>query len=154
MRADATQHLPFGEGEFDIGYASSVIEHIAPAGRPAFAGELRRVARGWYVQTPAMGFPIEPHALLPAAHWLPRGARRRYWRLGAGGDPDEVQLLRRRELEVLFGPAIPERFGPLTKSWVCVKAPYKAQNAPRRENTAGIVLSMITRSRNTDQRSR
>jgi SAM-dependent methyltransferase len=121
--ADATRHLPFGEGEFDIAYANSVIEHIPPASRPTFASELRRVARGWYVQTPAMAFPIEPHALLPAAHWLPREVRRRYWRLGAGGDPDEVQLLRRRELEFLFGPAIRERFGPLTKSWVCVKAP-------------------------------
>jgi SAM-dependent methyltransferase len=123
VRADATRRLPFEDGEFEVGYASSVIEHIPPARRPAFARELRRVARGWYVQTPAMGFPIEPHALLPAAHWLPRGIRRRYWRLGAGGDPDEVQLLRRRELESLFGPAIPERFGPLTKSWVCVRAP-------------------------------
>lgn len=123
VRADATGRLPFGDREFDIGYANSVIEHIPPSRRPAFAGELRRVARGWYVQTPAIGFPIEPHALLPAAHWLPRGARRRYWRLGAGGDPDEVQLLRRGELELLFGPAIPERFGPLTKSWVCVRAP-------------------------------
>jgi SAM-dependent methyltransferase len=123
VRADATQHLPFDDGEFDIGYANSVIEHIPPERRAAFAGELRRVARGWYVQTPAMSFPIEPHALLPGAHWLPRGVRRRYWRLGAGGDPDEVQLLRRRELEHLFGPAVPERFGPLTKSWVSVRAP-------------------------------
>ena len=121
VRADATRRLPFGAQEFDIGYANSVIEHIPPGRRAAFASELRRVARGWYVQTPAMGFPIEPHALLPAAHWLPRGVRRRYWRLGAGGDPDEVQLLRREELELLFGPAIPERFGPLTKSWVCVR---------------------------------
>jgi SAM-dependent methyltransferase len=123
VRADATERLPFDDDEFDIAYANSVIEHIAPERRPTFASELRRVGRGWYVQTPAMSFPIEPHALLLGAHWLPRVARRRYWRLGAGGDPDEVQLLRRRELELLFGPAIPERFGPLTKSWVCVRAP-------------------------------
>jgi SAM-dependent methyltransferase len=123
VRADATEHLPFEDDEFAIAYTSSVIEHLSPERRAAFASEVRRVARGWYVQTPAMSFPIEPHALLPGAHWLPRRARRRYWRLGAGGDPDEVQLLRRRELELLFGPAIPERFGPLTKSWVCVRPP-------------------------------
>jgi ubiquinone/menaquinone biosynthesis C-methylase UbiE len=123
VRADATERLPFADGEFDIAYASSVIEHIAPERRSAFAGELRRVARGCYVQTPALSFPIEPHALLPAAHWLPRGVRRRYWRLGAGGDPDAVSLLHRRELEQLFGPAVPERFGPLTKSWICLRPP-------------------------------
>ena len=121
--ADATRELPFADQEFDISYANSVIEHIAPARRQAFARELRRVARGWYVQTPAVGFPIEPHALLPAAHWLPQELRRRYWRLGAGGDPDEVKLLPRRELEALFGPAVRERFGPLTKSWISVQAP-------------------------------
>jgi SAM-dependent methyltransferase len=124
VRADATKHLPFADQEFDIAYANSVIEHIPPARRAVFASELRRVGRGWYVQTPALGFPIEPHALLPGAHWLPRAVRRRYWRLGAGGDPDEVQLLRRRELELLFGPAVPERFGPLTKSWVSVQVPH------------------------------
>jgi SAM-dependent methyltransferase len=121
VRADATERLPFADGEFDLAYANSVIEHIAPSKRRAFADELRRVARGWYVQTPAISFPIEPHSLLPAAHWLPRSARRRYWRLGAGGDPDEIQLLHRRELEALFGPATRERFGPLTKSWICLE---------------------------------
>jgi SAM-dependent methyltransferase len=123
VRADATEQLPFADREFDIAYANSVIEHIPLDRRPPFAREVRRVGRGWYVQTPAMTFPIEPHALLPGAHWLPPAARRRYWRLGAGGDPDEVQLLRRREFERLFGPAVRERFGPLTKSWICVRAP-------------------------------
>jgi SAM-dependent methyltransferase len=124
VRADATDRLPFADGEFDLAYANSVIEHIAPSKRHAFARELRRVAHGWYVQTPAISFPIEPHSLLPAAHWLPRSARRLYWRLGAaGGDPGEIHLLRRRELEALFGPAVPERFGPLTKSWISIVRP-------------------------------
>jgi predicted SAM-dependent methyltransferase len=125
VRADATQRLPFDDEEFDIAYASSVIEHIPPELRASFARELRRVARGWYVQTPAISFPIEPHALLPAAHWLPRSLRRWYWRLGATrvDHPDEIHLLRRRELESLFGPAFPERFGPLTKSWISFRAP-------------------------------
>ena len=121
--ADATRRMPFADQEFDIAYANSVIEHLPPARRPGFATELRRVARGWYVQTPALGFPIEPHALLPAAHWLPPAVRRRYWRLGAGGDPDEIELVRRRELERLFGPVVRERFGPLTKSWISMKKP-------------------------------
>jgi SAM-dependent methyltransferase len=123
VRADATDQLPFADDQFDLAYANSVIEHIAPQRRAAFASELRRVARGWYVQTPAFSFPLEPHSLLPAAHWLPPALRRHYWRIGAGGDPAGVSLLRRAELEALFGPALRERFGPLTKSWICVRPP-------------------------------
>jgi SAM-dependent methyltransferase len=123
VRADAAAGLPFADGEFDLVYCSSVIEHVAPPRREAFAAELRRVGRGWLVQTPAWSFPIEPHALLPAAHWLPPRLRRPYWRLGAAGKWEEIELLRRGELEALFGPALPERWGPLVKSWVCVQAP-------------------------------
>ncbi len=126
VRADATERLPFDDGEFDLAYSSSVIEHVAPALRPVFAAELRRVARGWYVQTPAFSFPVEPHALLPFAHWLPAGLRRRYWRLGAAGDWEDIDLLRRDELAALFpGSEVrAERFGPLTKSWVAVRRPF------------------------------
>jgi SAM-dependent methyltransferase len=121
VRADATRRLPFADGEFDLAYSSSVVEHVPPPLRPAFAAELRRVARGWFVQTPARSFPIEPHALLPFAHWLPVGLRRRYWQLGATGRWEDIRLLGRREMEALFGPARAERFGPLAKSWVCVR---------------------------------
>jgi SAM-dependent methyltransferase len=123
VRADASERLPFADDEFDLAYCSSVIEHVPRARRARFASELRRVARGWYVQTPAYSFPLEPHALLPFAHWLPVAVRRRYWRLGAAGEWEEIALLRRGELEALFGPARAERFGALVKSWVCVRAP-------------------------------
>ncbi|MGA7704510.1 MAG: class I SAM-dependent methyltransferase [Solirubrobacteraceae bacterium] len=121
VRADATVRLPFSDGEFDLVYCSSVIEHVSPARRATFAAETRRVGRAWFVQTPARSFPIEPHALLPFAHWLPVGLRRPYWRLGAAGAWEEISLLSRREMEDLFGPAQPERLGPLVKSWVCVR---------------------------------
>jgi SAM-dependent methyltransferase len=120
VRADASERLPFEDGHFDLVYCSSVIEHVAPARRAAFAAEIRRVGRGWFVQSPAYSFPIEPHALLPFAHWLPVSLRRRYWRLGAAAAWEEIALLRRGEMEALFGAARAERFGPLAKSWVCV----------------------------------
>ena len=124
VRADATEGLPFANDEFDLVYCSSVIEHVEPVRRDAFARELRRVARGWFVQTPAFSFPIEPHALLPFAHWLPIGLRERYWRFGAAGEWEQISLLRRREFERLFGgPTMAERVGPLVKSWVCVRVP-------------------------------
>ncbi len=123
VRADASAGLPFADDEFDLSYCSSVIEHIPPPRRAAFAAEIRRVGRGWFVQTPAYSFPLEPHSLLPFAHWLPPRARRPYWRLGAAGDWEEIELLRRAEMESLFGPALPERVGPLVKSWVCISPP-------------------------------
>lgn len=124
VQADATVQIPFAENEFDLVYCSSVIEHVPRAGRPTLAAEIKRVGRGFFVQTPAFGFPIEPHSLLPGAQWLPPALRRPYWRLGADESWQEISLLRRRELEALFGVrALPERLGPLTKSWVCLLAP-------------------------------
>ena len=121
VQADAAAELPFEDASFDLVYSSSVVEHIPPARRERFASELRRVARGLYVQTPAWSFPLEPHALLPFAHWLPPSVRRVYWRLGAQGAWEDVSLLRRGELQRLFGvPVIGERLGPLTKSWVAL----------------------------------
>jgi len=123
LLGDPAEGLPLADDEFDLVYCSSVIEHVPPARRRAFARELRRVGRGWYVQTPAFSFPIEPHSLLPGAQWLPVGLRRRYSRLGAARGWEEISLLRRGELEELFGPARPERFAGLVKSWVCVSPP-------------------------------
>jgi SAM-dependent methyltransferase len=123
VQADATEHLPFDDGAFDLAYSNSVIEHLPPQRWERFAAELRRVSRGWFVQTPAWEFPLEPHALLPCAHWLPMSARRAYWQLGAGSDVASIRLLHRRELEALFGPAVPEYLGPLVKSWICIQLP-------------------------------
>jgi len=122
VQADVLEGLPFADGEFDLAYCSSVIEHVAVADRPRFAAELRRVARGVFVQTPAWSFPVEPHALLPFAHWLAPSLRRPYWRLGAAGEWEDVALLRKRELAALFpGAAIhAERLAGLAKSWVAI----------------------------------
>ncbi len=122
VQADATA-LPLGDDEFDISYSNSVVEHLPPDAREAYARELCRVGRRWFVQTPNRWFPIEPHALLPFVHWLPRAAGRALWRVGVSGDPyDEVRLLDARELARLFPDAviIRERAGPLTKSLVAV----------------------------------
>ena len=126
VRADATERLPFDDDAFDLVYSSSVVEHIPRARRAAYAAEVRRVGRGWWVQTPAWSFPVEPHALLPGAHWLPEPVRERYWRLGVAGawEPD-LRLLRHGELAALLpgGAVVAERVGPLAKSWISVRRP-------------------------------
>src|SRR5439155_33329 len=48
-------------------------------------------------------------------------SRRLYWRLGAAHSWEEIALLRRGELEALFGPARAERMGPLAKSWISIR---------------------------------
>jgi SAM-dependent methyltransferase len=123
VQADVTERLPFADGEFDLAYSSSLVEHLPPEARLAFAAELRRVASGWYVQTPAFSFPIEPHALLPFAHWLPPRLRRPYWRLGVAGGWEQIALLRRPELEALLpgGRLHAERVLGFAKSWISVK---------------------------------
>ena len=101
-----------------------MIEHIAPPERAAFAAELRRVARGWFVQTPAHSFPIEPHALLPGR----TGCRRESDACSTGGSAPPASgrtsaCCAEGELEALFGPAQAERLGDVAKSWVCVHPP-------------------------------
>ncbi len=121
VRADG-RGLPFADGEFDVAYSNSVVEHVvASADRRALARELTRVGGRYFVQTPNRWFPVEPHALLPLVHWLPRRAGRRLWGLGVSDDPfDETLLLDARELQELFPDAtiVRERLGPLTKSLV------------------------------------
>ena len=69
---DATNLHEFGDASFDIAFSNSVIEHLSTFENQArMAAEVRRVARAYWVQTPNFWFPIEPHFLVPAWHWLP-----------------------------------------------------------------------------------
>ena len=122
VRGDARQ-LPFETGEFDIAYSNSLLEHLDPGDRKDFASEVRRVARRYWIQTPNKHFPVEPHVLLPAYHWLPQGAQKRLWRYGRlEGDYEPIHLLDESELRELFPDAtiLRERFGGLTKSLIAV----------------------------------
>ncbi|HUT77211.1 MAG TPA: class I SAM-dependent methyltransferase [Polyangia bacterium] len=123
VAADACK-LPFEDDSFDLAYSNSLVEHIAVERRPDFAAEIRRVARRYWVQTPNYWFPIEPHALLPGAQFLPEPARRVAWRASPRGIDyeDSLRLLKAGELARLFPDALilHERAGPLTKSLVAV----------------------------------
>jgi SAM-dependent methyltransferase len=101
IRADG-RALPFGDGEFDVGFSNAVVEHVdgGREGQRQFVHELARVARRVFVTTPNRFFPIEVHTLLPLAHWLPPALRQRAVR--ARGFEATLDLLGPRELASLF----------------------------------------------------
>jgi methyltransferase family protein len=102
VRADG-RRLPFADGEFELGFSNAVVEHVAGgrAGQRQFVSELCRVARRVFVTTPNRWFPLDPHTLLPFAHWLPPGAlRERLFR--ARGFDDVLDPLGPAELASLF----------------------------------------------------
>jgi SAM-dependent methyltransferase len=122
VQGDATA-MPFADGEFDIAFCNSVIEHLAPPAQRALASEIRRVARGYWVQTPNRYFPIEPHQLIPCYQFLPRRIRRSIdYRLTAG----YTEMMVSRDLLSLFPDAelYEERVGGLVKSF----AVYRPSN--------------------------
>ena len=102
VQSDGRQ-LPFGDGEFDLGFSNAVVEHVGGGrdGQRRFVGELCRVARRVFVATPNRWFPLDPHTLLPLAHWLPPGERRRRVFRARGFD-DVLEPLGPRDLAALF----------------------------------------------------
>ena len=127
--ADATA-LPFADGEFDVVFSNSVIEHVPRDRQAAFAAEVRRVGERYFVQTPNRYFPIEPHYQLPFFQFVPERARRALtdrveigWM--ARGGWAEINLLDRQELQALFPDALvaSERLAGLTKSLMAIRGP-------------------------------
>jgi SAM-dependent methyltransferase len=137
--ADA-RRLPFRDGAFDVAFSNSVIEHISePGDREAFAAEIVRVGRRYYVQTPARWFPVEPHLMTPFIHYLPRGVQRKLlrnftvWGVLVRPTPEgcdaflrDIRLMTARELRLLF---------PSAEIW--------------RERALGLVKSLIAVSRSS-----
>jgi hypothetical protein len=127
------------DGAFDVAFCNSVIEHVGGRDeQAALAAQLSRVARGLWVQTPARGFPLEPHLLTPFFHFLPRRWQRRLarnftvwgWltrpdRERARAMVDAISLLGYREFAALFPDCEirRERFLGWTKSYVAVRVP-------------------------------
>jgi len=122
-------NLPFRDDAFDLAFSNSVVEHVADP--VAFAREIIRVGRRYYVQTPSRWFPVEPHLLTPLIHYLPMWWRSKLlrhftvWGLVSKPDQQEVDdflstthLLSAGDMRTLFPHAqlVRERFLGLTKS--------------------------------------
>jgi len=136
IAGDATNLSEFEDGSFDIGFSNSVIEHLFTfENQRRMALEMQRVAKIIWLQTPNYWFPLEPHFQIPAWQWMPLGLRTamiQRWKCGWRGpcpDPmgarklvEEIRLLSRKELEMLFPKAtlLPEKFCGFVKSWTVV----------------------------------
>lgn len=142
-----TGKLPFPDGYFDIVYCSSVIEHVTvpkekvwstSSGKAfadeslkrqkAFADEIQRVGKQYFVQTPYKHFPIESHSWLPFIAWLPRPLLLQVLRFTnlfwvKTTNPD-WHLLDRKDMAGLFAGTriVSERVCGVTKSIMAVKS--------------------------------
>lgn len=129
----------YNDASFDIVHANSVIEHVGSLqNMQRLADEIRRVGNGYYVQTPYLWFPLEPHYGVPCVHWLPGPTRAQLlhrYAIGyapriqhyakALGAADHTQLVDKTLMRNLFpdGTLQPERFVLLTKSLIAFRAP-------------------------------
>lgn len=133
------RELQFADNEFDIAHSNSVVEHVgAFTDMMRFAGEIRRIAPAYYVQTPYFWFPVDPHFYrLPAVHWMPpplQMALMSRFQLGfsaAAKDPEVAarlyesrQLLDRKQFRHLFpdGEHRFERASGLPKSMIAYRS--------------------------------
>ncbi|ODT87914.1 MAG: hypothetical protein ABS78_09730 [Phenylobacterium sp. SCN 70-31] len=127
----------YADDSFDIVHSNSVIEHVGHwREMRAMAGEVRRLAPAYFLQTPNIGFPMEAHFGLPFIHWLPEPLRAAilYAPKGKFVPRDapydaaiemaqRVVLLSRRQMTELFPDAdlVAERVAGLAKSWIAIR---------------------------------
>ncbi len=127
----------YATDSFDVVHSNSVIEHVGHwAEMSAMAGEVRRLARTYFVQTPAHEFPFEPHYRTAFFHWYSQTTRARMLMRKKRGfrgpladfdtamhNVQSVNLLTATQLHALFPDAMLEResFFGLTKSHVAIR---------------------------------
>ena len=69
---DATNLKQFRDGEFDIVFSNSVIEHLFTyENQLLMSAEIKRISKRFFIHTPNKYFPIEPHFQFPLFQFLP-----------------------------------------------------------------------------------
>lgn len=143
---DACDLAEHPDGSFDLAHSNSLIEHVGRWPQmQACAREIRRVATDYYVQTPYLWFPVEPHFRAPFYAWLPEQVRARIlmrFDLGyigraatldqAMADVQSINLLDLAQMRALFPEADIrfERAAGLPKSMIATRTTARPNAAP------------------------
>ncbi len=112
VEGDACNVSGMRDQSYDIVFSNSVIEHVGAEDRQdAFAHEVRRLGKAYWVQTPARWFPIEAHTGMPFWWFYPEAMRERIvsrWHETLPEWADSVsdtRLLTRERMQALFPEA-------------------------------------------------
>jgi hypothetical protein len=112
LDGDACDARELRDNSFDIVFSNSVIEHVGAEGKQAaFAAEARRLGKAYWMQTPAIWFPIEAHSGLPLWWFYPRALRAHFLHRWERTLPDwgryirETRVVPRKALAQLFPEA-------------------------------------------------
>lgn len=150
-RGDARCLSDYQDESFDIVHSNSVIEHVGGwSDMMAMAQEIRRLAPSYFVQTPNLWFPVEPHYRSPFFALYPeavrakklmkrkRGFHQRASDFAAAiADVQSVNLLDWAGMRALFPDAaiVRERFLGMTKSLIAVRAESETAASRQQRNT-------------------
>ena len=143
VQGDACDLSRYRDGEFDVVFSNSVIEHLfSKENQRMMACEAMRVGRHYFIQTPNRYFPIEPHWMFPCFQFLPFRVRvlltsqlsLGHFKKASSRDAavrrvNEVRLLNEMEMKSLFpdGKVYRELFLGLTKSITMYRFPEGRQ---------------------------
>jgi hypothetical protein len=138
VEGDACQVREFGERSFDSVFSNSVIEHVGCVDKQAaFASEVRRLGKSYWVQTPAKWFPIEAHCGMPLWWFYPNWLRRRLvqsWRKKLPEWTEMVEtttVLTKEQMKRLFPEAkiVTEKVCGIPKSYIAYFSAVKSQSS-------------------------
>ena len=113
VEGDACNVHQFSDRSFDLAFSNSVIEHVgAKEKQEAFAREVVRLGKSYWVQTPSAWFPIEAHTGMPFYWFYPEQLRAWLLRRSQKKLPSwwteyiaETRVLSRRRMAELFPDA-------------------------------------------------
>jgi hypothetical protein len=110
VEGDACHVWEFKEQSFDSVFSNSVIEHVGSVDKQAaFAAEVRRLGKSYWVQTPSRWFPIEAHCGMPFWWFYPARLRRYFMESWRKKLPEWTEMV---ETTTVVSKASLQRFFP------------------------------------------